>query len=93
MAVEVQTFGREPDPAKRLRQKWGARMKATRKTRGLTLEQLAAAMDAAGYPVTAAAISQWENGVHTPRHHLQVGWCKATGRPHAEVFTYDDEAA
>lgn len=89
----VQTFGQEPDPAKRLKQRWGSRMKATRKTRGLTLEQLAAQMTDAGYTVTAAAISQWENGIYTPRHHLQVGWCKVTGRVHGEVFTYDDEAA
>ena len=89
----VQTFGHEQDPAKRLRQRWGSRMRATRKTRGLTIEQLAEAMTQAGYPVTAAAVSSWETGAYSPRHHMQMGWCKVTGRVHSEVFTYDDEAA
>lgn len=88
----TETYGREPDPAKRLRAKWGGRMKATRKNLGLTLEQLAEQMTAAGYQVTGAAISQWERGVYTPRHYLQVGWCKATGRAHGEVFEYEDAA-
>jgi transcriptional regulator with XRE-family HTH domain len=90
----VQTYGHEPDPAVRLRKKWGARMKATRKTLGLTLEQLAAQMTDAerGFTVTAAAISQWERGAYTPRYHHQIRWCEVTGRRHDEVFDMTEAA-
>ena len=93
MSGLVETYGVEPDPAKRLRQKWGKRMLATRERLGLTLEQLAEQMTDAGYRVTPQAISQWETGKTSPRNHHQVGWCKVTGRLHGEVFEYGDEAA
>ena len=89
----VRTFGREPDPAKRLRTKWGKEMRETRRTLGWTLEHLAGRMTELGYGCTIQAISQWERGVNSPRHHHQIGWCKAVGRPHHEVFVWDDEAA
>jgi transcriptional regulator with XRE-family HTH domain len=59
---------------------------------GITLDELAARMDAAGYGVTAQAISSWERGDTSPRPHHQIGWCKVTGRPHGEVFVMSDEA-
>lgn len=89
----VRTVGREADPAKRLRQKWGREMRATRVGLcGKTLDELAAEMKDAGYPVTAQAISSWERGDTSPRPHHQVGWCKVTGRPHGEVFVMTEDA-
>lgn len=93
-ASTVRRVGREADPAKRLRQKWGAEMRYTRTALfGKTLKELAALMKDAGYPVTAQAISSWERGDTSPRPHHQIGWCKVTGRLHAEVFPMNDEAA
>lgn len=93
MSSLVETYGVEPDPAKRLRQKWGKRMRVTRARRGWTLEQLAELMTEAGYQVTPQAISQWETGRTSPRYHLRIGWCKVTDRHHDEVFDMTDEAA
>lgn len=59
---------------------------------GITVEEMATRMEAAGYPVTPQAISGWERGEFTPRPHHQIGWCKVTGRPHVEVFVMSDEA-
>jgi hypothetical protein len=92
-ASHVRTYGVEPDPAKRLRLKWGAAMRATRNDLGITLDELAAEMAEAGYPVTAQAISSWERGDTSPRPHHQIGWCKVTRRQHHEVFVMTDEAA
>lgn len=90
----VRTIGQEPDPAKRLRKKWGDEMRYTRRTlKGWTLDQLAAEMTDAGYPVTPQAISFWERGESSPRPHHQLGWCKVTGRLHGDVFVMSDEAA
>lgn len=89
----VRTFGVEPDPAKRLRKKWGAEMRETRLLLGWTQEQVADEMTKAGYPVTSQAVSFWERGETAPRAHHQVGWCKVTGRQHRDVFTMNDEAA
>lgn len=90
----VQTFGtdQEPDPAKRLRKRWGARMRKTREMRGLTQAQVAELMTRHGVSVTVPAISQWENGATTPRYHHQIAWCLAMGRPHAEVFDMTEAA-
>jgi hypothetical protein len=90
----VRRIGREADPAKRLRQKWGAEMRHTRlNLLGDTLDEFAAKMAKAGYPVTAQAISLWERGDTSPRPHHQLGWCKVAGRRHAEVFVMDEAAA
>lgn len=90
----MRTLGHEPDPAKRLRTKWGNEMRYTRKElRGWTLDQVAEKMAELGYRVTPQAISQWERGQTSPRRHFQIGWCKVVGRPHHEVFVMDDEAA
>lgn len=89
----VRTIGREADPAKRLRRKWGAEMRYTRtELCGFTLDVLAEKMDEAGYPVTPQAISSWERGETSPRPHHQIGWCKVTGRRHGEVFEMSDAA-
>lgn len=90
----VRTVGHEPDPAKRLRKRWGAEMRYTReKLRGWSLDVLAEKMTEAGYRVTPQAISSWERGDTAPRHHNQIGWCRVTDREHRDVFTYTEDAA
>lgn len=92
--AHFRTIGQEPDPAKRLRQRWGKEMRFTRvNLLDKTLDELAKEMTEAGYQVTGAAISNWERGENYPRYHLQLGWCKVTGRRHSEVFVMTDEAA
>lgn len=59
---------------------------------GITLDELAARMTDAGYRVTSQAISYWERGETAPRAHHQQGWCKVTGRPHADVFAIEEAA-
>lgn len=91
----VRQFGREADPAKRLRKLWGDEMRATRRTLGWTLDDVVSALKAEGeeYEVTAQAISAWERGIASPRAHLQIAWCKVTGRQHRDVFVMTNEAA
>lgn len=88
----VRTFGVEPNPAKRLRQRWGAEMRVTRNLLGWTLDDLASRLTDGGYPITAQAISSWERGDTSPRPHHQLAWCKVTGRRHQEVFAIEEAA-
>lgn len=89
----VRTIGVEPDPAKRLRKRWGTEMRYTREQLlHWTLDELAARMVAAGYQITAQAISSWERGDTSPKWSNQIGWCKVVGRTHHEVFVMDDAA-
>ena len=90
----VITVGHELDPARRLRQKQGKRIKEMRAFRKLTLRQLAAAMSQQqGITITAAAISAWEQGQSTPRQHLQVSLAKALDTPWSSLFGLDGEVA
>lgn len=87
------TIGKEEDPARRLRVKWGQSIRSCRGIRELSLRQLADRMNDFGCPVTAAAIGMWERGETAPRPHHQVGVCKALGMPHSVVFQIADEVA
>jgi transcriptional regulator with XRE-family HTH domain len=90
----VQTVGREPDPAKRLRKKQGARLRDVRKNfRGLTLEQVADRMRGHGVDVTPQSISMWETGVTTPRPHMQVAVCRVLDVMPSSIFGLDTEVA
>lgn len=89
----VLTVGHEHDPAKRIRQRQGARLRDTRRLRNLTLRQLADRMCAQeGITVTPQAISQWENGTTTPRQHMQVAIARALDVPPSLIFSLDTEA-
>ena len=87
----TRTVGQEPDPAKRLRQAWGSALRETRKFNGDTIEDLRAKLEAAGYPLTAQAISSWERGETAPRWHHQAAVAKVYGVPRHRLFS--DEAA
>lgn len=91
----VRVFGREANPAQRLRNLWADEMKSTRLDLGWTLEELAAALAEEGdeYKVTPQAISAWERGKASPRVHMQIAWCKVTKRRHRDVFVMTNEAA
>jgi transcriptional regulator with XRE-family HTH domain len=91
----VQTIGHEPNPARRLRLRQGARLREVRTSlRGLTLQELAARMNAQeGVTITPQAISMWERGDTSPRPHLQVAVAKALDVLPSSIFGLDAEAA
>lgn len=91
----VQTLGREPDPAKRLRQKQGAKLREIRtKFRGLSAAEVAERMNELdGITITQQAISQWERGETTPRPHLQVAVCKVLDVHPSSIWNLDAEVA
>lgn len=90
----LQTFGQEPDPAKRLRQKEGAKLRELRTVfRGLTMEEVAERMEALGVPVTQQAISLWENGKASPRPHMRVAICKVLDVSPSSIWNLDAEVA
>lgn len=82
----VQQFGEEKDPAKRIRLRQGELIRQYRNVRGMTQKALAASFDP---PITEATVSQWENGVYTPRPHLQVQLAKILDFPWSAVFGLD----
>lgn len=92
--ANVIAVGYEPNPARRLRSKQGARLRDVRtKLRALTLEQVAERMEAMGVPVTAQAISMWERGDTTPRPHMQVAVCRVLDVLPSSIFGLDGEVA
>lgn len=94
MSSQVITIGIEPDPAKRLRQKQGARIKDLRKLHGLSMDALAERMcEQDGITVTQQAISQWENGQTTARPHMQVALARALRVTPSNIFGLDVEIA
>jgi transcriptional regulator with XRE-family HTH domain len=74
-------IGHEPDPAKALRLKHGQKIADVRAFRGVSREELAAAVE-----VTAAAVGQWERGETSPRPHKQIAIARALDVPHAVLF-------
>jgi transcriptional regulator with XRE-family HTH domain len=84
----VITLGREPDPAKRIRQHQGRIIREARNFRNMTRIELAEAMG-----VTVGAISQWENGTTTPRQHIQAQLAKVLNVPWSMIFSLDSDVA
>lgn len=95
MAFVVRTLGTEPDPAKRLRQKQGQKLREYRvKFRRYSLRQLAELMSQQdGITVTPQAIGMWERGKMTPRPHHQVAICRALDVMPSAIFGLDQEVA
>lgn len=90
----VITIGRDPDPARALRQSQGSQIRQIRQLRQLTLRALAERMcDQPGVTITAAAISEWERGVSTPRQHLQLSLARALDVPWSTLFGLDSAVA
>lgn len=90
----VITSGSDPNPARRLRARQGAKIRTHREFRKWTIAQLAARMcEQEGITITVAAISDWERGVSTPRPHHQVALAKALDTPWSSLFSLDDAAA
>lgn len=79
-------IGREPDPAKRLKQAWGAAIRQVREMQGLTLDEVAEAMTQAGCRITPQAISAWERGETAPRWHHQFAVAKVLNTTHNQLF-------
>lgn len=84
----VVTFGKQPDVAKRIRERQGATIRKVRALRGLSIQDLAEACN-----VTPGAVSQWENGTFSPRQALQVAIAKALDVPWSTLFGLDGEVA
>ena len=80
-------FGKEPDPAKRIRLGQGNRIRSTRKLRQMSIEDFAAAVG-----VTPGAVSQWETGRFAPRQHVQVKIATVLDVPWSSLFGLDEVA-
>ena len=91
--TKVITAGREPDPAKRLRQKWGAEIRSRRLLFGWTLKDFADELAKHGVEVTPAAVGMWERGETAPRPHHQAGVARTVQTPHHLLFSVADEVA
>ncbi len=84
--------GSASDTSRRLRLAQGGRIRQIRRSRNLTLRQLAERISQwPGTTVTAAAVSEWERGVSTPRQHLQVALARELGVRWSELFNLDGE--
>lgn len=83
----VQTFGHEPNPAKRLRKQQGNLIRKAREARGMTVPELAQAVG-----VSPGAISHWETGRYTPRQQHQVEIARAVNMPWSFLFGLDGAA-
>lgn len=88
MPPVVLTFGHEPDPAKRIRQRQANLIRKTRLLRDISRAELAETLG-----VTVGAVSQWENGTTSPRQHVQVALAKTLDVPWSMIFGLDAEAA
>lgn len=84
----VITYGREADPAKRIRLAQGKRIRNARTTRGMSIAELAGSLG-----VTSGAVSQWETGRFAPRQHHQVAIARTLDVPHSLLFSLNGEAA
>ncbi len=78
------SLGSEQDPAKRIRQAQGTRIKEARKYRNLSHAELAVAVG-----VSPGAVSQWETGRTAPRQHHQAAIAKALDVPWSQLFSLD----
>lgn len=79
--------GLETDPAARLRQGWGRKIREVRQLREMSRSELARRLD-----VSAAAVGQWERGETTPRPHLQIAIARELEVPHGVLFPMEGVA-
>jgi DNA-binding transcriptional regulator YiaG len=73
-------------PAERIRRSQGDKIRSQRKLLKMSQDVFAAEVG-----VTAAAVSEWENGKSSPRPHLQVAIAKALHMPWSTLFGLDAE--
>ena len=86
---------REPDPGKRIRQKQGKLIRQVRTMRGLSVRELADAINALGVKnlsVTAGAVSHWETGKASPRQVTQLAIAQVLDVPWSTLFSLDGES-
>lgn len=86
---------REPDPGKRIRSRQGGLIKQIRTMRGLSVRELADAINALGVKgitVTPGAVSHWENGKASPRQVTQLAIAKVLDVPWSTIFSLDGES-
>ena len=86
--TDVLRLGHEPDPAKRIRQRQGERIRKTRQLRQMSPAELATHVG-----VHESSISHWEMGRFAPRQHHQILIAKALDVPHSMLFGLDAEVA
>lgn len=86
--VDVLQIGSEPDPARRIRQRQGEKIRKTRQLRQMSPAELAEHVG-----VDVSAISHWETGRFAPRQHHQIAIAKALDVPHTMIFGLDAEAS
>lgn len=82
------TFGKELDPATRIRKTQGREIRRIRKMRKIEIHDFAAQLG-----VTQGAVSQWETGRYTPRQHVQVKIATVLDVPWSSIFGLDQEVA
>jgi len=80
-------YGREADPAKRIRLSQGSRIRQARKIKGISIEDFAGKLG-----VTPGAVSQWETGRFAPRQAAQVAIARELDVPHSLLFGLDEVA-
>jgi transcriptional regulator with XRE-family HTH domain len=87
-------MGREPDPAKRIRQRQGGLIKQVRTMRQMSVRELADAinnLNVRGVSVTPGAVSHWENGIASPRQVTQLAIAQVLDVPWSTIFSLDGE--
>ena len=84
----VRTFGKEPDPAKRINLRQGREIRKIRSMRGMSASALAEAVG-----VSAGAISQWETGRVSAKNVHQLAVAAALDVPWSSIFGLDGEVA
>lgn len=84
-----------PDIAQRIRQSQGTLISQTRLRRGLSPNELTAAinaLDIQGLTVTVGAVSHWENGIASPRPVTQLAIAKVLNVAWSTLFSLDGYA-
>lgn len=93
----VYKVGREPDPAKRIRQRFGSQIQTLRKFRKMSVTDLARAITERGaaagvsLTVTPAAVVQWETGKTSPRPVMQIAIAEALETTWLSIFSLEGE--
>lgn len=83
--------GGQPDLGTRIRTKQGNLIRQVRRTRNMTVADVATALTALGYKTSTAAVSQWESGIYSPRQATQLAIAHVLDVPWLSLFDLTGE--
>lgn len=94
LVAPVQTVGIEPDPERRIRQRWGQNLAQTLEMRGESRKWLVNELAKIGVPISLQAVGYWINGDTAPTPAKQAALANVLQVPVHALFpiTVEDAA-